>query len=203
MPADWTRLMKVSGISKEELCQESVLSVMEIMAFSRNVAPKAQAGEPPRPVEKKEVGIPQTPHSDQSGKSLEFISLPKMLESVLEKFDKYDAVLPTNIKIGDNWELNNKSQLFGEKNEQSVILRNDHLLDKLNEAKDILDLLTKSGLVSLEGDFHILLGYQYNYNKTLMDTIIQSNQNPIESVTSVTIEMLKAFYDTHLLSKRK
>ena len=48
---------------------------------------------------------------------------------------------------------------------------------------DLLDALTKSGALSIDyASLHVVIAATHCFDKTLMDTVIQNNINPIEKV---------------------
>lgn len=51
------------------------------------------------------------------------------------------------------------------------------------KAYDLLDTLSKSGALILEdAELHVLIAATHCFDKTLMNTVIQDNVNPIEKV---------------------
>jgi len=61
-------------------------------------------------------------------------------------------------------------------------------LDAKNKAFDLLDGLTKSGaLPFLSASLHIILAATHSFDKSIMDTLVQDNVNPIEKVERSTL----------------
>jgi len=59
---------------------------------------------------------------------------------------------------------------------------------KKNKAFDLLDALSRSG--SLPVDFatlHVVIATTHSFDKSLLNTVIQDNQNPIEKVERSTL----------------
>ena len=59
--------------------------------------------------------------------------------------------------------------------------------DEANKEKkktfDLIDALTKSGALVLEhSSLHVILGASHYFDKTLMDTVIEENVNPIDKI---------------------
>lgn len=58
-----------------------------------------------------------------------------------------------------------------------------HLTEEKNKAYDLLDALTRSGVISIDSaDLHIVLAATHCFDSSLMDTVIRENVNPIEKV---------------------
>ena len=52
-----------------------------------------------------------------------------------------------------------------------------------NKAFDLLDALTRSGCLMIDhASLHVVMSATYCFDKTLIDTVIQDNINPIEKV---------------------
>lgn len=52
-----------------------------------------------------------------------------------------------------------------------------------NKAFDLLDALTKSGALEIEhASLHVIIASTHCFDKSLMETVIQDNVNPIEKV---------------------
>jgi hypothetical protein len=52
-----------------------------------------------------------------------------------------------------------------------------------NNAFDLLDALSRSGEISIDhSDFHVLLPSTHCFTRSLVDTVIVDNVNPIEKV---------------------
>lgn len=57
-----------------------------------------------------------------------------------------------------------------------------------NKAYDLLESLTRSGGLSLDfATLHVVIATTHTFDKSLMNTVIQDNQNPIEKVERSTL----------------
>jgi len=67
-------------------------------------------------------------------------------------------------------------------------LNNDEQEKERNKAFDLLDGLSRSGNLSFEhASFHVVLASTHCFDKSVMNTIIQDNVNPIEKVERSTL----------------
>eukprot|EP01060_Flectonema_neradi_P028022 TRINITY_DN376_c0_g1_i1.p1 TRINITY_DN376_c0_g1~~TRINITY_DN376_c0_g1_i1.p1 ORF type:complete len:897 (+),score=225.27 TRINITY_DN376_c0_g1_i1:77-2767(+) len=111
-------------------------------------------------------------------KSIDLSSIPQQLEEKFEKLDPDDALLPTIIRIGTNWTLVSQKSLLSKPVTSSV----DQKSEK-TRAFDLLDALTRSGALSItNSSLHVVVSSTHCFDKSLMNTVIQDNNNPIESV---------------------
>jgi hypothetical protein len=132
----------------------------------------------------------------------DFTRYPKLLD---EKFDHLantnthtntghaNAVRPCIINIGDNWTLQNVKKNF-----RKLIPKEIQNKYK-NRAFELLDGLTRSGAIPLEEEavtFHVMIGFNHQFDFSIMNSLIQQNINPIEQV-----EQSHLMMSTTLLSK--
>lgn len=98
------------------------------------------------------------------------------------KFDMLDvdnSVQGTIINVSPEW-FKMKTSLLGHFSDAQ--LKNEELLAERNKAFDLLDALSRGGAVVMEANFHVIHGTVHTFDKTLLDTVIQANINPIEKV---------------------
>jgi hypothetical protein len=112
----------------------------------------------------------------------DYTSLPKQLDRSFEAFDEDSALRPTIIKSGDNWTFNSMNGGLLGKPSTSILAAEEQRTHK-NKAFDLLDALSKSGVLPIhQASLHVLLAATHCFDKTLLDTVIQDNINPIEKV---------------------
>ncbi len=112
---------------------------------------------------------------------IDYTKIPKLLESKFESLDKEGCVRPTIINVGQSWKKSSKKSLLSE-----IETRNLNVEDQKKErnaAFDLLDALTKSGGYEVEdASLHVLIAATHCFDRSLMDTVIEKNVNPIEKV---------------------
>lgn len=113
--------------------------------------------------------------------SLDYTKLPAILNKQFERLDVDNAIRPTKIKTSSPWVLNRQKGLLS--NPKTEKLSDDDQTKERNAAYDLLDALTRSGVLTIEcAQFHVVVAATHCFELNLMDTIIQRNVNPIEKV---------------------
>lgn len=114
--------------------------------------------------------------------SNDYTTLPKQLDRSFEVFDEDSALRPTIIKSGDTWTFSSMNGGLLGKPTTSFLGDEAQRVHK-NKAFDLLDALSKSGVLPIhQASLHVLLAATHCFDKTLLDTVIQDNINPIEKV---------------------
>jgi len=90
------------------------------------------------------------------------------------------------MKVGQNWQKTSQAALLADPSTAS--LSTDDQRNEKDRAYDLLDAMSRSGCLSIdEAQLHIVLAATHSFDKTLMDTVIQQNVNPIEKVERSTL----------------
>jgi len=117
----------------------------------------------------------------QSGDVVDYTKIPTELEKSCEMLDKDSALRPTIIKPSDSWKKKYQKSLLSAPDTMTLTTT-----EQDNERKktfDLLDALTKSGALSVDhASLHVVIAATHCFDKTLMNTIVQDNVNPIEKV---------------------
>merc|ERR1712187_1026496 len=110
-----------------------------------------------------------------------YTQVPKELDACFEKLDQDNCLRPTIIKPGNIWSKREKKKLLADFTTRSIAA--DDQKKEKNDAFDLLDALTKSGGLPAEhASLHILVAATHQFDKTVTETIVQENVNPIEKV---------------------
>ena len=112
---------------------------------------------------------------------IDFSALPGILDSKFEALDEDNALRPTILTANQTWTKKYKKGLLADFTTDTW-QKDQQRLEK-QRVYDLLDALTKSGVLSIEGaTLHVVLAATHVFDKNLMDTLVQDNVNPIEKV---------------------
>eukprot|EP00941_MAST-03F_sp_MAST-3F-sp1_P002491 g2491.t1 len=113
--------------------------------------------------------------------AVDYTAIPKLLDARMETLDKEGSLRPTIIKAGKSWKRSSQDGLLSKPTMKH--LNESMLKDEKNKAFDLLDALTRSGVVSIDcAELHVVMAATHCFDETLMETIVDKNTNPIERV---------------------
>jgi len=116
----------------------------------------------------------------------DYTRLPKLLDGMFERFDEDRALKASIVKPSENWTRIAQKALLASPAPAPV--NSKWILEEKNKAYDLLDALSRSGVLSLDYfDLHIILAANHCFDSSLLDTVIVSNINPIEKVERSTL----------------
>ena len=125
---------------------------------------------------------------------VDFTKFPKLLDRRYEMLDTDSVLRPTIISPGSAWDKKSRTSLLSEP-ERKQLHRDDMELEK-NAAFDLIDALSKSGaLVMHSASLHVVIAATHNFDKSLMDTVVQGNVNPIERVERSALIMASTIHE--------
>ena len=146
-------------------------------------APPAPSAEVPATEPAKKPDQPQqVAESNTAADGVYDISaLPQVLEKRYEALDEESCLRPTILKTQGAWRKRFQKTLLSK--EETTTLAKDAQKKEKDRAFDLLDALTRSGALSVEdAALHVVVAATHCFDKTLMDTLVQDNVNPIEKV---------------------
>lgn len=121
------------------------------------------------------------PAPGEAGQPIDYTRIPRELDKKFEAFDEDGALRPTIINSGDVWSRTSSRGLLAAPTTASMSAREQK--DEKNRAFDLLDALSRSGALPIEhASLHVVIAATHCFDKTLLDTVIQGNVNPIEKV---------------------
>jgi len=111
----------------------------------------------------------------------DYTLLPKKLDKAFEALDEDAALRPTTIKPGTVWTKKSQNGLLSKP--VTNTLTEDQQKEEKNKAFDLLDGLTRAGCLAVDyASLHVVVAATHCFDKSLMDTVIVDNVNPIEKV---------------------
>ncbi len=129
-----------------------------------------------------------------SGGVMDMTKMPRLLEAQFEKLDPDSSMRPTIINPAACWTKKSQKALLSAPVESQ--LRKDEQGDAKNAAFDLLDALSRSGALVMEtASLHVVIAATQCFDKSLMDTVVQNNVNPIERVERSTLIMASTLHN--------
>jgi hypothetical protein len=137
-------------------------------------ATRAEAAPRPRDAAPEPGGAPDADVVD-------YTRIPGELDRKFEELDEDGALRATIINPGEPWTRTAQKGLLSDP-ATATLSATDQKTEK-NKAFDLLDALTKSGALAIdEASLHVVIAATHGFDRTLLDTVIQDNVNPIEKV---------------------
>eukprot|EP01035_Chromulina_nebulosa_P033161 gene33161-44387_t len=108
------------------------------------------------------------------------------------------AVRPAIIKPGDRWQRARQKALTLSQAKPAVDDLSSEDLGKERQAVfDLLDALTRSGALPIENaSLHVVIGATHSFVDSLMNTVVQRNRNPIESMERSSLIMASTLFNS-------
>lgn len=118
----------------------------------------------------------------------DYTQVPREMDRRFEELDTDGALRPTIIKPSDVWTKRAQKALLAAPSTST--LRGDEQKQEKDAAFDLLDALTKSGALPVErASLHIVVAATHCFDKTVTETVVQDNVNPIDKVERSTLIM--------------
>ncbi|CAJ1364440.1 unnamed protein product, partial [Effrenium voratum] len=148
-------------------------------------APAAkQPGQPTQPTQPTQQGQPSQAAGHEAGSAVvfrDYTKVPKQMDEQFERLAPESALRPTILNVGSAWSKRSQRALLAEPT--SATLGPDEQKSQKNAAFDLLDAITKSGALPLShASLHIVIAATHCFDKTVTETVVQENCNPIERV---------------------
>ncbi|KAJ9471594.1 hypothetical protein DIPPA_28425 [Diplonema papillatum] len=138
---------------------------------------------PQSPVDPTQAALRESTPTDASlpDGMVDVSEFPNALEKQFDFFSDAACIRPTIIKPADSWTKRYQPKLLSDVKTSNV--GSDQQTKEKNRAFDLLDALTRSGVLTIEeSSMHIVLGATHCFDETLVDTLVKKNVNPIEHV---------------------
>jgi hypothetical protein len=112
---------------------------------------------------------------------VDYTRIPAELDRRFEAIDEDNALRPAILHLGAVWTRTSRQGLLVAPSTHSLHAKDQKT--EHNRAFDLLDALTKSGAIPLtHASLHVVVAAAHRFDKTLIETVIEDNVNPIEKV---------------------
>jgi len=110
--------------------------------------------------------------------SIDFTRIPHHLDTQFEKDHNMKATI---IETGDMWKKKSKADLLSKLTE-SFLWHEERRTEK-DKAFDLLDAISRSGSLPIScAELHVVIATTTNFTKSVIDTIVEDNINPIRQM---------------------
>lgn len=138
-----------------------------------------------------QYGAPEPSESDEV--TVDITKYPVALDAAFDELDPHQhAVRPTILHTGATWQFVKQKPLAvtaGSNGTASAAAPPKTIVNEAmqgrhrNKAYDLLDAITRSGGLTLEDcELHVVIAATHAFDRSLMNTLVQANENPIEDV---------------------
>jgi hypothetical protein len=128
------------------------------------------------------------------GRPFDWTALPVALDAKLLALDDEQALRPTIITAGSTWTKRSQKSLLSPPSTASLSPAEQDR--SRTEAFDLLDALSRSGSLAIDcAELHVVMACTHNFTKSLIDTVVQDNVNPIEKVERSALILATTVHD--------
>lgn len=175
---------------------------MRSAASNSDSAPRSRGGAamptPASPAQAQPSAQPQQPQQPQTQADQpqdvvdvpgrDYTEVPKEMDARFEELDIDSQLRPTIISPAGSWTKRAQKALLASPT-TSTLASGDQKKEK-DAAFDLLDALTKSGVVPVDAaSLHIVVAATHCFDKSVTETVVQDNVNPIDKVERSTLIM--------------
>merc|ERR1740121_807945 len=115
----------------------------------------------------------------------DYTAVPKYMDERFERLGAGGFVRPTIISPGEEWQKEEQEGLLARPTTRT--LDSEEQSQEKTAAFDLLDALTKSGSLAVHGSLHVVVAATHCFDKSVMETVVQDNRNPIDKVELTTL----------------
>jgi len=150
--------------------------------------PSAQQAQPEQSQQPQHQSQSDEPKEKLETVGRDYTQVPKDMDASFEKLDTDSQLRPTIISPQGDWTKRAQKALLASPTTSS--LGSAEQKKEKDAAFDLLDALTKSGALSIEdASLHIVVAATHCFDKTVTETVVQDNVNPIDKVERSTLIM--------------
>jgi len=131
--------------------------------------------------------------ADRSSTGVDFTLIPKTLDVAIENNGEGSALRSTIIKTRDTWTRHRQENLLTASKDE--VLTTEDLKKEKHKAFDLLDALSRSGSLPIQySELHVIVALTHCFDKSVMETVICDNVNPIEKLELSTLLLASAIH---------
>lgn len=165
------------GMDQKDAYSGGAPPVSNVLGSGDAAPPEAPSGgdTSAQPSDQRRGGEAQEPpHQRQRN----FAEVPGALEACFGRL--LPDVRPCIIRAGSTWSRERQETLIGQSSTQ--VLGEEEQAHERNRAFDLLDALTLSGkmVINTGAELHVLLASQCSFGKSVMETLVVDNSNPMD-----------------------
>ena len=165
-----------------------------IAAPAPAAAPAPQPQQPPQPQPTQRFPDEHSSVGTSSG-TRDYTQVPVEMDRRFEKLDTDHSLRPTIINPGERWTKRSQKALLA--SPSTSLLSKAEQKTEREAAFDLLDALTKSGALPLtHASLHVVIAATHCFDKTVTETVIQDNINPIAKVERSSLIMASTVHQT-------
>jgi hypothetical protein len=137
---------------------------------------------------------PQPKSQHPSVSSTDLSSLAHLLQSRFDEEGSSESIRPGIIRVSSLWERLHQDNLLSASRLSPFDLEDQRSAKQ--RALDLLDALTRSGGLTVEGaSVHVLLTSAHHFDQSLLETVIQRNDNPLLKLEKTLLLMASVIHD--------
>jgi hypothetical protein len=129
----------------------------------------------------------------QEDSATDFTLIPRQLDVKLEKYDLDGSLRSVILRADEQWTFRSQETLLSPM--QSVHYGREDIDIEKKKAFDLLDAISRSGTLPIESsELHVFITVSHCFEKSIMETVIQDNTNPIEKVEKSMLLLASTIY---------
>lgn len=140
---------------------------------------------------------------------MDFTQFPATLDKRFLEFDSDNSLRPTKVIVLEDWVRQTRAGLLAKPTTEHM--SESARRTQKDKAYDLLDAISRSGTLPIEdcASLHVVVAVTHQFDKSVVNTVVQDNFNPIEKVERSSLIIANALYnepveqlvDSHQLSR--
>mmetsp|Transcript_4975 Transcript_4975/g.10192 ORF Transcript_4975/g.10192 Transcript_4975/m.10192 type:complete len:885 (-) Transcript_4975:39-2693(-) len=130
----------------------------------------------------------------------DFTAIPRILDEKLGKYDTDGALKSMIIKSREPWIRNRQANLLVAPTDE--FLSTSEIESETKKAFDLLDAISRSGTLPIESsEVHVIIGVAHCFDKSLVETVIEDNINPITKAEQSLLLLASTIYNNESIAE--